>query len=68
MDNQQLYQDIETLPENLKEEVKDFVDFLKHKAEKIAEPKKQRVYGYAKGAFKMADDFDEPLEDFKDYM
>ena len=32
------------------------------------EHKKARVFGCAKGQFKMADDFDEPLEDFKDYM
>jgi len=32
------------------------------------EPKKERVFGCARGQFKMADDFDDPLEDFKDYM
>ena len=32
------------------------------------EPKKVPVFGCAKGQFKMAADFDEPLEDFKDYM
>ena len=32
------------------------------------EPLSERVFGCAKGQFKMADDFDEPLEDFKDYM
>ena len=26
------------------------------------------VFGCAKGQFKMATDFDEPLEDFRDYM
>ena len=26
------------------------------------------VFGCAKGQFQIADDFDEPLEDFKDYM
>jgi hypothetical protein len=30
--------------------------------------KKERKFGCAKGQFWMADDFDEPLEDFKDYM
>jgi len=30
--------------------------------------KKVPVFGCAKGQFKMAADFDEPLEDFKDYM
>ena len=32
------------------------------------EPKKVSVFGCAKGQFKMAKDFNEPLEDFKDYM
>jgi hypothetical protein len=30
-----------------------------------AEQKKGRVRGCAKGQFRMSDDFDEPLEDFK---
>jgi PHD/YefM family antitoxin component YafN of YafNO toxin-antitoxin module len=31
-------------------------------------PKKPRVFGSSKGLIKMADDFDAPLADFKDYM
>ncbi|MCL2133920.1 MAG: DUF2281 domain-containing protein [Bacteroidales bacterium] len=34
----------------------------------VQEPKKIPVFGCAKGQFKMEPDFDEPLEDFKDYM
>jgi hypothetical protein len=67
MSDLDLYNSIIALPENLKEEVSDFVEFLKQKAEKASE-KKPRTYGYAKGAFKLSDDFDEPLEDFKEYM
>ena len=33
-----------------------------------AEAKKVPVFGCAKGQFRIAKDFDEPLEDFKDYM
>lgn len=29
---------------------------------------KQRLFGSAKGLIKIADDFDEPLNDFKEYM
>ncbi|MHC6202648.1 DUF2281 domain-containing protein [Breznakiellaceae bacterium SP9] len=29
---------------------------------------RERVFGCAKGQFRMADDFDAPLDDFKDYM
>jgi hypothetical protein len=32
------------------------------------EQKKERVFGCAKGQFRMAEDFDAPLDDFKDYM
>ncbi len=30
--------------------------------------KRKRRFGSAKGLIKIPDDFDEPLEDFKDYM
>ena len=37
--------------------------------ESAAAPRPQeRVFGCAKGAFRMAADFDEPLEDFREYM
>ena len=32
------------------------------------EKKKVPIFGCAKGQFRIADDFDAPLEDFKDYM
>jgi len=70
----QLYKDIESLPEDLKKQVLDFVAFLKQKAKtksKQTKPEKpkERKAGIAKGYFtKMTDDFDEPLEDFKEYM
>lgn len=67
MSDLQLYNEIARLPDNLKLEVYDFVEFLKKKYE--IKPKiNERQYGIAKGFFKMSDDFDEPLEDFKDYM
>ncbi len=39
--------------------------------EKIAEKKDtltKRPFGISKGAFTLSDDFDEPLDDLKDYM
>ncbi|WP_291372405.1 DUF2281 domain-containing protein [Cyclobacterium sp.] len=56
-----------SLPENLKKEVQDFVDFLLTKTKKEDE-KKIRAFGSMKGKIKMVDDFDAPIEDFKDYM
>jgi len=63
----QLYNEIISLPADLKKEVFDFVEFLKEKA-KPKTKLKSRQFGAAKGLIKMAPDFDEPLEDFKDYM
>ena len=67
MSDAMLYAEIGSLPDNLKSEVADFVGYIKQKHQ----PKKkikERQFGYAKGSFEMAPDFDEPLEDFKDYM
>ena len=58
---------LETLPPNLKSEVNDFIDFLIEKSIK----EKQKIvpeFGSAKGKIKMSPDFDQPLEDFKEYM
>lgn len=63
----QLYSQISSLPSNLKKEVSDFVEFLKQKS-KISKKIKERKFGYAKDFFKMSSDFDQPLEDFKEYM
>jgi hypothetical protein len=67
MTNIQLYAQISSLPSDLKKEVSDFVDFLKQKSKK-GKKIKERQFGYSKGFFTMSDDFDEPLEDFKEYM
>ncbi len=40
----------------------------KVKKEKKQQDKPKPKFGSAKGMFVMHDDFDEPLEDFKDYM
>ncbi len=58
---------VSKLPENLKAEVFDFIDFLLHKNNKTNEAG-EPVFGSGKGMFVMKPDFDEPLEDFKEYM
>lgn len=71
MTNEQvLIQEIHTLPENLKEEVLHFVQFLKQKQNIKSKPakKRERKFGGAKGMFVMTEAFDEPLEDFAEYM
>ena len=67
MTNIQLYSQISSLPSDLKKEVSDFVAFLKQKS-KTSKNIKERQFGYSKDFFKVSDDFDEPLEDFKEYM
>lgn len=67
MTDLQLYTELSTLPDNLKKEVQDFIAFLKNKSQNEA-PLKKRKFGSAKGFFKMHKDFDEPLDDFKEYM
>jgi hypothetical protein len=67
MTDLRLYSELSSLPADLKKQVQDVIEFLKTKARK-QNSNKQRQFGAAKGFFKMHDDFDEPLEDFKDYM
>jgi hypothetical protein len=70
MQEQFILSQLYTLPENLKSEVLRFILFLKSENEQksIMTEKKQRVFGRSKGRYKMADDFDAPLDDFKEYM
>lgn len=67
MNEADLINKLATLPPNLKEEISDYVDFLisKHLGNST---KKPLTFGMMKGTFEIADDFDEPLEDFKEYM
>ncbi len=62
-----LLQKIRLLPDKLKKEVDDFTDFLLKK-HGLAEKKKTPKFGSHPGVFKIAPDFDEPLEEFKEYM
>ncbi|WP_443937644.1 type II toxin-antitoxin system VapB family antitoxin [Pedobacter sp. MW01-1-1] len=63
----QLYSQISSLSSEMKQKVSDFVESLVEKS-KESKKLKERQFGYAKGFFKMADDFDESLDDFKEYM
>ena len=62
-----LQTEINSLPAHLKNEVEDFVAFLKSK-NRITFNLKEREFGFAKGKIKLAKDFDAPLDEFKDYM
>ncbi len=68
MTEQQIINQLREMPESLKKEVLDFIGYLlsKHASEKGV--KKVPQFGSAKGKYTLANDFDAPLEDFKDYM
>lgn len=69
MGNISLYKKLNNLPESMKSEVSDFIDFLISKTvgeKHSSKPKPQ--FGSGKGTFEIAPDFEEPLEDFKEYM
>lgn len=67
MTSTDLQNQINSLPENLRKELEDFVKTLVQKAQSKKILKKD-LNGVLKGKIKMSDDFDEPLEDFKEYM
>lgn len=66
MNDIELYTKLVELPDDLKKEANDFVEFLKTKVS-AKDTKKKRKAGLAKGLIEMSEDFDEPLEDFKEY-
>jgi hypothetical protein len=67
MTNTSLKFEINSLPKTLRDEVADFVEFLKKKS-KTKSKLKTREFGYAKGKIKLSDDFDEPLDEFNNYV
>lgn len=70
MENATFYTKFNLLPEKLKGEALDFIDFLlyQNRKNKKDEVLKKPKFGSGKGMFEMAPDFDEPLDDFKEYM
>ena len=66
-----LLKKFEQLPESLQTEVLHYIEFLLEKYAKqtaTPAPAKKRKAGLLKGKIWMADDFDAPLEDLRNYM
>lgn len=70
-----ILQHLHQLPEALKQEVLHYVEFLRSKLSVPQEPtgepaaiSRTKIFGSARGRYEMAPDFNEPLDDFKDYM
>lgn len=67
MTNTTLKLEINSLPKELRAQVADFVEFLKKKS-KSKSKLKEREFGFASGKITLSSDFDEPLDEFSDYM
>lgn len=65
---------LQTMPESMRLEAFHYIDFLRtrldtpKKTEQTSKTTKKRQAGTAKGMAIFAEDFDEPLDDFKDYI
>lgn len=69
MSDLNLYIKLSMLPNSLKTEISDYIEFLmSRKLKKKNNHGKSPKAGFLKGTFKMSPDFDEPLDDFKEYM
>lgn len=62
-----VYQHLKQLPESVAAEVLDFVQFLERKLQGTGD-KQPRQPGSARGQVWMAEDFDAPLDEFRDYQ
>ncbi|HCS21953.1 MAG TPA: hypothetical protein DIW47_15595 [Bacteroidetes bacterium] len=65
-----LYTKLETLPPALKEEAKNFIEYLveKTRKKKSVSMSEKPLFGSLKGKIHLSEDFDAPLDEFKDYM
>ncbi|WFF39027.1 DUF2281 domain-containing protein [Moraxella nasibovis] len=67
-DTHQAIHYLQSLPVNLQQELVDWINVFQQKHSDDAKPAKKRTAGTLKGKVVFADDFDEPLDDFKGYM
>ncbi|MCT7985419.1 DUF2281 domain-containing protein [Laspinema sp. A4] len=64
-----ILKNVEKLPESVKQSVLDYTEFLVNRYTTAPAKTPQRGgLGIWQGQIWMSDDFDEPLEDLKDYM
>ena len=68
MSDQDILFQLKQLPENLQQEVLDFIGYLLMKHNLDTAHRSKPTFGSAKGKYKIAEDFDAPLESFKEYM
>ncbi len=69
MKQSEIIQKLSKLPEDMLQSASDYIDFLLQKAQKDADKDfEQRMFGIGKGKGKIASDFNDPIDDMKDYM
>lgn len=62
----QLRHKLNQVPPEFEKEIEDFIDGLLH-SPPANRPTPERQFGLLKGKLTMAPDFDDPLDDFKEY-
>ena len=68
MDAATFYTKFESLPSNLKKDAMEYLEKLFSKSAMESKKENKPTFGSLKGKIVIHDDFDEPLEDFKEYM
>lgn len=68
MSTADLFVKINSLPSDMRKEVEMFIDALLKRGRRTEPQRKHIPFGKFKGKIRMADDFDAPLDDLKDYM
>jgi hypothetical protein len=65
---QEILKEIQDLPDNQQREVLDFTRFIKYKLLEISTIKRETLFGSDRNEIYLAENFDEPLNDFDEYM
>lgn len=69
MNENTLLYEFKKLPEGLQKDALHYIILLREEFEKKANPNpNKRVYGISKDKYQLSNDFDEPLEEFNEYM
>ena len=64
----QLLEGYAKLPRDLQAQIVDYIQFLLERHKVDSHVSSRSGYGIAKGKVVMAEDFDEPIDDFNDYQ
>ncbi len=68
----EIFQTVVKMPDSLKKEILHYAKYLleKHPQSESSQEKQEETHGYGSwsGQIFMSDDFDQPLEDLKEYM